>query len=188
MTQDLAVDADQTACTAPGYAYPAQADFGGWTGSTPQNGWTVTAENGSTHTWEFDDPGFLPNETGGTGNFASADSWDNGGASIDTDLVSPVIDLTGQPSANLQLDSAFMTDLSGAPTSAEIDLSTDGGTTWSPVWNGVGWSFGPVTVPLTQADGKPDVQLRFHYDGSGDSAWQLERRQRRNLRAWSAAA
>jgi len=169
-TQNFTVDADQIACAAPGYAYPASAYFEGWTGDTPQDGWSVTTDGGAAHSWEFD--GLLGNLTEGTGNFATADSYDNGGAVVDGDFVSPVMDLTHQPSPNLKFDTAYLPDDGSV---AEVDLSTDGGTTWSSVWNpgdNVVWQ--TVSVALTQAAGKSDVRLRFHFDGAGETLWQLD--------------
>jgi N-acetylneuraminic acid mutarotase len=169
---DFALDADQTACVAPGYAYPAQADFEGWTGSTGQGGWTVTNNDGSAYTWEFDDPNSQWNLTGGSGNFGTADPYDHGGAAEDTDFVSPVMDLTKQPDATLQFDTAYLPDTG---TGAEVDASSDGGTTWSAIWQaGANVVTGPVEVPLTGLAGHADIRLRFHYSGSGQSIWELD--------------
>jgi len=171
-TQNFRVDADQAACDAPGYAYPGSAYFDGWTGDTAQDGWSVTTDGGASHTWEFDDPNSVGNLTGGTGNFATADSFDDGGAAVDGDLVSPVMDLTHQSSPNLQFAAVYLPNDTSV---AEVDLSTDGGTTWTTVWNpgdNVVWQ--TVSVPLAQAAGKPDVRLRFHFDGAGETLWQLD--------------
>lgn len=172
-THNISVDADQAACDAPGYAYPLQTGFEGWTGDTPQGGWTVAADDGSAHTWEFDNPGPWGNQTGGSGNYAAADSMDNGGATVDSDLVSPVIDLSRQSAPTLQFDTFYF----ATPTTvAEIDLSTDGGTTWTAVPDPfeADGAFGHYSVPLTQAAGKSDVRVRFHYDGAGATLWQLD--------------
>jgi N-acetylneuraminic acid mutarotase len=171
--QDVSVTADTTLCFAPGYGYPAQANFDDWT-TGPRDGWTVTSNNGATYGWEFNQPGNWINLTGGTGNFAIADPNDHGGAAEDTDLTSPSFDLTGQKSADLQFD-ALLLDASGT---GEIDasVSTDGGATWTTVYqqNGPGFFQGHVDVPLTQALGHNDVKLRLHYKGQGASLAQLD--------------
>jgi N-acetylneuraminic acid mutarotase len=171
--QNFTVAADQVACTAPGYAYPGSAYFDGWTGDTAQDGWSATTGSGAADGWEFDDPGSLSNLTpGGSGNFATADSYDNGGAQVDGDLVSPVIDLAHQAVPSLQFDTAYLPDTGSV---AEIDLSTDGGTTWTELWNPDGATVWQAeSIPLTQAAGKPDVRLRFHFEGAGVTLWQLD--------------
>ncbi len=56
-------------------------------------GWTVLDHAGSGKTWAFNNPGSRANYTGGSGNFAVADSDAAGeSAAMDTDLVAPVID------------------------------------------------------------------------------------------------
>jgi N-acetylneuraminic acid mutarotase len=172
LTQNFAVGADQVGCTAPGYAYPAQADFEGWNGTTGQGGWTVTDNDGAAYTWEFDDPNSQWNLTGDSGNFGTADPYDHGGAAEDTDFVSPVMDLTKQPAADLKFDTAY---LPATGTVAEVDASSDGGKSWNPIWNADGNTVvGPIDVPLTGLAGHADVQLRFHYSGSGQSIWELD--------------
>lgn len=170
--QDFSVATDPSTCDAPGYAYPLSTGFEGWTGSASQNSWTVSANNGSAYTWEFDNPGGLGNLTSGSGNFATADSFDHGEATVDSDLTTPVMDLSNQPAANLEFDGVFVSD-NGSAT--EIDLSTDGGTTWTSAWNpGTTVVDGPVTVPLTAVAGKSDVRLRFHFNGAGVTLFQLD--------------
>ena len=172
VTQDLAVGADQNLCTAPGYGYPAQADFEGWSGTTGKGGWTVTDNSGAAGTWEFDDPNTMWNLTTGSGNFGVADPYDHNGAAEDTDFVSPVMDLSGQPNADLKFLTAY---LPAAGTVAEIDGSGDGGKTWHQIWNANGNVVqGPVDVPLTGLAGHAGVQVRFHYSGAGSSLWEID--------------
>ncbi|WP_370374592.1 carboxypeptidase regulatory-like domain-containing protein [Catenulispora sp. GP43] len=172
VAQNLAVGADQNLCTAPGYSYPAQADFEGWSGTTGQGGWTVTDNNGATATWEFDDPNGMWNLTTGSGNFGTADPYDHNGAAEDTDFVSPVMDLSAQPDAALKFLHAY---LPAAGTVAEVDGSGDGGKTWHQIWNANGGApQGAVGVPLTGLAGHAGVQVRFHYSGAGLSLWQID--------------
>jgi hypothetical protein len=168
--RDLALPADTTGCAAPGYAYPAQADFENWTGTASQHGWTVADDGTSGHAWEFDSQQW--NLTGGTGNFAVADPFDNAGAAEDTELVTPALDFTHGTDTDLQFDTAY---LGAADTAAEVDLSTDGGTTWAPVWQqSTGQFVGHVSVPLTAALGHSNVKIRFHFTGQGSTIWELD--------------
>ncbi|WP_194924654.1 carboxypeptidase regulatory-like domain-containing protein [Catenulispora pinisilvae] len=172
VAQNLAVGADQNICTAPGYAYPAQADFEGWSGTTGKGGWTVTDNKSAADTWEFDDPNAMWNLTTGSGNFGTADPYDHNGAAEDTDFVSPVMDLSGQPTADLKFRTAY---LPAASTVAEVDGSGDGGKTWHQIWDANGKEVqGPVDVPLTGLAGHAGVQVRFHYSGAGLSLWQID--------------
>jgi N-acetylneuraminic acid mutarotase len=167
--QDVSVAADTALCDAPGYAYPAQANFDDWT-TGPRYGWTVT-DNGDAYGWEFDQDGWT-NLTGGTGNFAIADP-NNRDVAEDTDLTSPSFDLADVKSADLRFD-ALLIDGGGT---GELDaaVSTDGGATWTTVYQQDGPVFeGQVDVPLTQALGHRDVELRLHYQGQGASLAQLD--------------
>ncbi|MGH3499421.1 MAG: kelch repeat-containing protein, partial [Nocardioidaceae bacterium] len=144
-----------------------------WTGSTPQDGWTITDNEGNDETWAFDDPGGRGNLTGGAGNFAAIDSYDYGyGSSQDTTLVSPVSDLSDATSPEI----AFGTYLTSYSTAvADVDLSVDGGETWTNVWKrSSGHAEGYKEVPIPDAAGQPSVQFRFHYTGEWPAFWQLD--------------
>jgi N-acetylneuraminic acid mutarotase len=169
--RDVAIDVDRTGCTAPGYAYPAASDFEGWTGPAPRQGWSVTDSATSGFAWEFDDPDQQWNLTGGSGNFAVADPFDHGGAAEDTELVSPVMDMSHQ-SAELQFDAAF---LAAPDSTADVGLSVDGGTTWTTVWHHDTTDFvGHVDLPVPQAAGHSRVKVRFHFAGQGLTLWELD--------------
>ncbi|WP_329537526.1 carboxypeptidase regulatory-like domain-containing protein (plasmid) [Streptomyces sp. NBC_01450] len=168
---DVAPDVDLTACIAPGHAYPAETDFEGWTGTTPEHGWTVVDHGTSGATWDFAD-NFLSNWTGGTGNWAAADPYGRGGAPEDTELVSPTFSLAGQNSPVLGFDALYV---SSKDSVADVDLSLDSGATWTAVWHrDTAEYLGHVEVPLTQAANAKHVKVRFHYSGSGLSIWQLD--------------
>lgn len=166
--RNVTVKPDTTRCTAPGYGYPAQADFDGWT-TAPKYGWTVTDHGTSAKGWQFDDPGGRGNLTGGTGGFATADSQSNGVAE-DTDLTSPRFDLAGWKSADLRFNAAAALV---AGSEADASVTTDGGRTWKRVYRAVDGVDGSVDVPLTQALGHRDVQVRFHFRGQDQSFFQL---------------
>jgi N-acetylneuraminic acid mutarotase len=136
----------------------------------------VVTSNGTTQGWEFDSPGGIGNETGGSGGFAIAAAGYPNHADMDTSLETPVTDLTGDQSPILRFDNV----LPGVPgRTADVDVSTDGGATWTTVWENAGNPGvpGPVTevIPLPQAAGQPDVQARFHYiDTSGGQHWSVD--------------
>ncbi|MPZ86323.1 MAG: galactose oxidase [Actinophytocola sp.] len=172
---DVPVDAEECAA-APGYGYDydgVATDFAGWTGTAPQDGWTVTDAEGNGQTWAFDDPGGRGNLTGGEGEFATLDADAYGPAhGYDTALVSPPVDLSAQDDPVV----GFRSDYRSASRSRiSVDLSTDGGTTWTSIWKkNVGDQNGMVAVPIPQAAGEPDVRVRFHYDGFWSWWWQLD--------------
>ncbi|MFD4558010.1 carboxypeptidase regulatory-like domain-containing protein, partial [Streptomyces sp. NPDC058469] len=168
---DVAPDVDLTACVAPGHAYPGAADFGGWTGTTPEHGWTVVDHGTDGATWDFADS-FLSNYTGGTGNWAAADPWGRGGVHEDTELVSPTFSLAGQNAPVLGFDALYAPSKDSV---ADVDLSLDSGATWTTVWHrDTAEYLGHVEVPLAQAANAKHVKVRFHYSGSGLSIWQLD--------------
>ncbi|MGW9027603.1 carboxypeptidase regulatory-like domain-containing protein [Streptomyces sp. NPDC055722] len=168
--RDLSAGPDRQLCTAPGYAYPAQADFDGWT-TAAKYGWTVARNGTATAGWRFDDPGHRGNLTGsrGAGGFATADPVHDADAAMDTDLTSPVFSLVGQKDADLRFNAA--TELATG-SQADVSLTVDGGRTWKRVYQ-AGEAAGAVDVPLTQALGHSQVQVRFHFSGEGESYFQL---------------
>ncbi|WUD78113.1 carboxypeptidase regulatory-like domain-containing protein [Streptomyces sp. NBC_00510] len=129
-------------------------------------GWSVADAAGTAHGWAFDDPGGRGNTTGGSGAFAVADNdhagWDT---ALDTQLISPAYDFSGTGDPAL----AFATDYQGsAEQSGDVDVSDDGGRTWTTVWHQDQlWSSGRVDVPLTAYAGERAVRLRFHFTGPG---------------------
>ena len=148
---NIEVLVDPSTCTAKGYSYHYDGTseaFTGWTGSTPQDGWTVTDGAGNGQTWSFDNPGNRTPPPGSDGDFAIIDSDHYGsGNSQDSSLVSPVVDLSAQTSPELGFD----TDYNGIGGQvADVDLSTDGGTTWSNIWEQTTSDVnGHISLPLT---------------------------------------
>jgi N-acetylneuraminic acid mutarotase len=169
----LPVAVDATSCTAPGYVMHYHGNQQPFDGNTAPAGWTVTNADGTTGGWTFTDDGKRGNKTGGAGGFAIVDSDHAGsGKQQDTTLTGPVADLTGQEHPVL----AFDTDFYALHSPGAAELSIDGGTTWSPVWQRTDSLRGPahVEVPLPQAAGQASAQVRFHYTGSYSWWWQLD--------------
>jgi len=141
-------------------------------------GWTVRTNIGSAtlQGWVFNDPGGRGNRTGGSGQFAIADSDKAGTVAIDTELRTAVIDLRGKAAAQL----IFKTDLyiySGNEI-ADVDYSVNGAAgPWSNLWRRATDLRGPatVTLDLSAAAGQSNVMVRFHYyNVNYDWWWQVD--------------
>jgi len=172
VSKDIAVPIDAVACAAPGYGWVVTGTATSFDDATAPPGWTVTDASGN-GAWAFDDPGHEGNQTGGSGGFAIADAFHYAKPPIDTSLISPVTDLTGVPAPVL----TFNDDYSGAYNSvADVDLSLDGGTTWTNVWEqtGGGDIGNPVHIDLPRAAGQPSVRVRFHYTASYAFWWAVD--------------
>jgi N-acetylneuraminic acid mutarotase len=165
VTQNIALTVDQSTCTAPGYADKNSGltqNFSGWTGNTAQDGWTVTDNNGSGDTWGFNNPGspsYVDPPPNNDASFASVDDYAVTTAS-DTSLTSPVIDLSGATDPQIVFDLGYV----WVPgETANVDLSLDGGTTWSTVWSVPETYPAQMDIPIPEAAGNSDVMVRFHW-------------------------
>lgn len=174
-TVDLAVPVEES-CTAAGYtgSYGDPLLTEDFADTTTPEGWSVVnrTEDGG---WTFEDLGGRGNLTGGSGGFAIIDSDELGlGNSQDTDLVSPTVDLSGTPAPVLRFNSDWRA--LGISDSADIDVTTDGGETWTNVWHQTGSLRGPRVeeVPLTPAAGASEAQVRFRFAGSFAWWWQVD--------------
>ena len=169
--RDFDLLADLRACSAPGYVGPAQADFSA--GVLPI-GWSLKYVGTPWEILEGPDPcgGYDGNLTGGTGPFAVVSFCDH--AISDTQLRTPTLDLTLASSAEIHWNNDYA-DLSSI---ADVDVSTDGGTHWTNVWERAGADErgpGVQTVDLTAiAAGQPSVQARFRYQTFFSFWWQVD--------------
>jgi hypothetical protein len=187
-TQDITLDADLTACTAPGYGPEGLTQgFAGWTGGTAQQGWSVVSPGGAG--WRFDDPGNQPPPPSGSVNpipgtsdkewvdfdpdhFAVADAGYYSPRTLHTTLTSPPVSLAGQQSPQISFDSAYYPGPN--PDTAQVQLSTDGGHTWATVWHqDSSNALGPTSIAIPQAAGKTGVLARWVFDGSGYGYWAV---------------
>ncbi|MBS2552335.1 hypothetical protein KGQ19_36320 [Catenulispora sp. NL8] len=165
-SKNYALTIDQNSCSAPGYGPSGLSEtFAGAHDATPVDGWTTS---GSPSGWRFDNPGNRSAVTPFEGRFAVADTAAARGR-IDATLTSPAVDLSGQSAPHL----SFLSGYYGAEgQSAQVGLSTDGGRTWTNVWqqttaNGAG----TIDLPIPQAAGKKDVRVRFHFTGRPGGWW-----------------
>ena len=173
-THDLALRVDTSTCTAPGYARVGGLREGFSTDELPGR-WSVTDIQGTGQVWAVDDPGERGNRTGGHGHFATVDSDFYGPEGTqDTALVSPTVDLSAADAPILEFATDFWANWMER---AEVDVSIDGGTTWSSVWRVFDDVRGPevVRVAVPKAAHQDTVQIRFHYlRGSHDFWWQID--------------
>ncbi|MFI5634118.1 carboxypeptidase regulatory-like domain-containing protein [Streptomyces sp. NPDC051664] len=173
---NIPVPVDSAAAQAPGYAVHLHGPTEAFdSASGPTDGWSVANADGKDGGWTFDDPGSRDNHTGGSGGFATVDSDSNGVQVQDSSLVSPSYDLSSATTPIL----AFDTDYAGwAGNTADVDISSDGGTTWTTVWQKSSiWVPGPahIELPLGAYAGKSDVRVRFHYTTfDWGMWWQLD--------------
>jgi len=173
LTQNISIPV-AASCTAAGYTTNAHGILQSFDTTATPAGWTVSNASGTTGGWEFDDPGHRGNVTGGSGGFAIVDSDHIGpGLSQDSTLTSPVTDLTANSAPQLAFDTYYW---QYSNSTASVDLSVDGGATWSNVWQytTTGVYGQHVSIPLPQAAGQSAVQVRFHYTGQWAYLWELD--------------
>ncbi len=138
-------------------------------GTFPPAGWEVV-NNGGTCVWQRNDFWATPrpNYAGGVGYCADADSDKCGsGSTMDTELRTYVLDLSGLTTATLGYMAAY-NDIGTGGDLADVDVSADGGSTWTNLlrWDEDHSAYGPgewVTLNLTPYAGQDDVMVRFHY-------------------------
>ncbi|MFI7604368.1 S8 family serine peptidase [Micromonospora sp. NPDC049366] len=163
-------------CTAAGYSGSFSAPLAGtetFDGATVPAGWSVRDRTTSA-AWSFDDPGHRGNNTGGSGNFAVADSIRQGSEPQDSDLVSRPYDLSGTRAPYLRFNSDLLA--TSPEDMGDVDLSLDGGTSWQNVWHGDDYRTGPrqEVVPLEAAAGAANVLVRFRYQGYYGWWWGVD--------------
>jgi len=172
VVKNVAIKVDPATCGAPGYTTKYVGMIEHFDSGIPSS-WTVKDDNGSGGVWTSTDAGGRGNLTGGSGGFAIIDSDHLGnGNSQDTELITPVVDLTNDPAPVVGLASAYR-PYGGSV--ADIDYTVDGGTTWTNVWHQTtDAQQGPLELALPGAAGKSAVQVRFHYTGSWAYYWEVD--------------
>ncbi len=174
-SEDFVLEVDSTTCTAPGYAFNSSgATTEDFNAGTLPDGWSIEDNLGNGQVWRFDNPGNRANLTGGDGAFAIMDSDFYGSAGLqDTSLISPVIDMSSLTDPVL----GFKQDYNNLGDFADVDVSVDGGTTWTTLLHQATSVRGPRedVLPLPMAAGEPDVRVRFHqYDADFDWWWEVD--------------
>nr|MDT0660289.1 S8 family serine peptidase [Micromonospora sp. DSM 115978] len=166
----------EAACTAAGYRASLSEPLISESFDTTETpaGWSVVnrTDDGG---WTFSDLRNRGNLTGGTGGFAIIDSDALGtGNTQDTDLRMPPLDLSGTTAPVLRFNSDWRAV--GITDTADIDVSVDGGTTWSNVWHQTTSRRGPriEEVPLTAVAGSAEVLVRFRFGGTFAWWWEVD--------------
>lgn len=171
--RDIAVTVNAATCSAPGYKEQLTGLRESFDGTTTPADWTVV-NNTTGGGWTFTDDGARGNLTGGSGGFAIIDSDHLGtGQNQDTELRSPVLDLTGQAAPAIRFNSDWRA-FSGS--FGDLDLSLDSGATWTNLVHNVANARGPalVNVPIPQAAGSTTAQVRWRYVGAFGWWWQVD--------------
>lgn len=162
----------ETTATHPGTtAKLIEEDFETW----PLTGWSIASDTASCGDWTSGSVAGEPNNTGGTGDFADANS-DYCGDAMDTWMVTPSFDLTGVNTAVLTFKSEFNDYYNS--DDGYVDVSTDAGTAWTNLLHYAKadyWGPRTETIDLATYIGQADVQIRFHYVAPDwDWYWQVD--------------
>ena len=148
--------------------------FEGFEGETfPPAGWTVVDNEGSGVVWISD----TSNYTGGKGNSAIANSDAAGSVEFDTELITPAIDIAGKDGVHVQYYVNYQ-NFANADF-LDLDISTDGGATWTNVlrWNedhGGLFNLPGEFVSVALDDylvGASTMMLRWHYYDPNTGEW-----------------
>ncbi len=167
-------------CNAPGYGpggfVPPLALSESFDGGVLPPGWTVETSFGADWTIATgaDPCGQFPgNQTGGSGPYAILNNFCDG-PFAESFLVTPPIDLSSRSTAVIQWANDFV-DL-GSGTLAAVEVSTDGGASWTTVWQAPGDLPGPGVqiADMSFAAGHANVLARFHYNGFFSYWWQVD--------------
>jgi len=138
-------------------------------GSGFTNGWTIdgsclAVNNPSTGTPAYGGAAGIVDPAQGncSNNYAVVDSDGIGSVSLNTSLVSPVMDLSGYSSGLLlkfnQWHRVYLSSV------AYIEYSTDSGTNWSELFS-YGDAVGASIYDISELEGYSAVQIRFRYTG-----------------------
>ena len=179
-TENFTMDADSAACIAPGYDLSGAVLFEDFSSSSLPAGWSVVDNLLNNQDWRFNDPGGRTNLTAGSGGFAIVDSDFYGSAgSQDTELISPLLDFSGYLTATLSFETDINIYTSGNFEILDVDVSDNGGGTWTNVWQhdqDDGSLNDQVLIDITAiAAGEPDARIRFHYyDAAYEWWWQVD--------------
>ncbi|MFC4334602.1 S8 family serine peptidase [Salininema proteolyticum] len=161
-TEDLVVEVSGESCAAPGYGFdPLGEQFESGAG-----GWEIV--NNGDYAWTYDSG--RVNSTPGSDGFAMADSDEAGvGATVDTELISPVFDLSSADDKTLTWANDY-NHLSNSQ--ADVLLSVDGGDSWESIWSASSdVRDSTESVDLSAWGDATEAQLKFHYVDGGSWAW-----------------
>jgi hypothetical protein len=142
-------------------------------------GWTIINNNQNNAVWSYDNPGNRDNYAG-TGDFAIADSDKYNNKDMDTELRTPLLNLSSLITVFLEFKTDFYVydNIFSGNEIADVDVSTNGiSGPWTNVWRKTSNYFEATEVVeiTTLAAGHTDVMIRFHYyDAYNDWWWQID--------------
>ncbi len=175
---DLVVDGTAANCPTGYHRFETVEAF-----SSPAlpTGWANQDLSGNGTIWSFDDPGLRGNLTGGTGGFAIFDSdhWNPLPSNTDAALVNPVRDISQMGSLGISFRSDFYRFIEPPEEVAQVEVSYDGSSTWTPIWSHSGTDDrGPkqISIDLTPSLAEQNtMQVRFRYfNANWDWWWQVD--------------
>lgn len=142
------------------------------------SGWTVRTNADSRAMWRFDDPLSRGNLTGGTGNFAIAESAIIN-RTMDTELRTPAFSCASATVVELEFKTDFRYYSGSLSERADVDVSINGALgPWSNVWRKTSIYPGPATVILdlsSRVAGRTNVMIRFHYyNAKKEYYWEVD--------------
>lgn len=123
------------------------------------------------------------NNTGGGGNFAWSAPIPGSSGTGTSSLYTAVTNLSNDASPALQFSWWYAGNNGPGTGGAYVDLSTDGGKTWRNIWEDFAsstlfYGSNQVVIPLPQAAGKSQVQIRFRWVNNttnfGNLGWMLD--------------
>ena len=148
----------------------------------PPTGWAVqTTESNGPQWTTIAGCGETGNFTNGSGGAACASSDVVGVAEFDTSLVTPMFSLAGASAASLTYTANYQNF--AASDFLDVDISTNGGTTWTNLlsWNEDHGAFRAtpgvnVSIDLSAYAGQSGLMLRYRYydPNSGDYDWYAQ--------------
>jgi Carboxypeptidase regulatory-like domain len=171
---------DSPTCIAPGYGPPVGVVFENFESGGIPSGWTLQTNSGNPWSVTTSIPcEGLGNLTGGTGAFALADGlcdYLNFNVFDDNELITPSVDMSAAVSPIIRWNNDFAQSIYYFNTTqtVDVDISTNGGSSWTNVWERTTSERGPgvQTVDISGvAAGQANVKARFHYQANPDDFW-----------------
>jgi subtilisin family serine protease len=175
-TRQVPVDVGNTGTLPLEFGFeqaPIEEHFEG--AAFPPQGWTVDNPSGGC-SWGPIDFERLQNYAAGDGDAAAIDlypCW--GGAATDASLISPPLDLGSSHTASIGFFLALFDGADSVPR-LDVDVSADGGATWTTVDSQTrdNNGFGPgalIEIDLGAFVGSSDVRVRFHFTATPPWGW-----------------
>ncbi len=155
------------------YLPPLAESFG--SGTLP-NCWEITDNNSSGQTWTIGSitgytSTYLPSLTAPYA-YLNSDAYGSG-KSQNSDLITPVLDLSGSSSVNLSFQHYYRHYAGSAVT---LSYSVNGGSSWTAIQSWSANSANPATFNQTIAAvaGKSQVRFKWNYTGSWGYYWAVD--------------